>query len=259
MPTAAEIEQFLFAWAPREGAMDWDNVGLLVGDPDQEIRRVLVALDITEAVADEAIAHDCQMIVSHHPVMNCRWLPVQSLREDRQQGRLLRKLVRNDICAVCMHTNLDVAEGGVNDVLAETLQLIDPGPLPGSDGVCRQGRLAQPMTLKEFAVFVRDRLGCHDLRFADGGKPVCRVAVGGGACGEYADAALAAGCDTMVTSDLKYHDLLDHAGQGINLIDAGHFPTEDPICGHIISRLENAFPNLELRKSEVHREVIETI
>ena len=118
MPTVREIEQALFRLAPKEGAMDWDNVGQLLGDPEAEVRRVLVALDITEAVADEAIAEDCQLIVSHHPVMNCKWLPVQTVRQDTPQGHLLLKILRSGLSAICMHTNLDVAPGGVNDALA---------------------------------------------------------------------------------------------------------------------------------------------
>ena len=118
MPTVREIEQALFRLAPKEGAMDWDNVGQLLGDPEAEVRRVLVALDITEAVADEAIAENCQLIVSHHPVMNCKWLPVQTVRQDTPQGHLLLKILRSGLSAICMHTNLDVAPGGVNDALA---------------------------------------------------------------------------------------------------------------------------------------------
>ena len=123
MPTVREIERALFALAPREGAMGWDNVGQLLGDPEAEVSRVLVALDITEDVADEAIASGCGLIVAHHPVMNCKWLPVQTVRQDTPQGRLLIKLLTHGVSAICMHTNLDVAEGGVNDCLAETLKL----------------------------------------------------------------------------------------------------------------------------------------
>ena len=123
MPTVREIEQALFRLAPKEGAMDWDNVGQLLGDPEAEVRRVLVALDITEAVADEAIAENCQLIVSHHPVMNCKWLPVQTVRQDTPQGHLLLKILRSGLSAICMHTNLDVAPGGVNDALAAALGL----------------------------------------------------------------------------------------------------------------------------------------
>lgn len=134
MQTVRKIEESLFAFAPRAGAMEWDNVGLLLGDPEKKISRILVALDITEAVADEAIATGCRLIVAHHPLMNCKWLPVQTVREDTPQGHLLLKLLRAGISAICMHTNLDVAPGGVNDVLSGVLKLEDPGPL-GTDGL----------------------------------------------------------------------------------------------------------------------------
>ena len=258
MPTAAELEKSLFELAPREGAMDWDNVGLLIGDPDRPVSSILVALDITEAVADEAIAAGCDAIVAHHPVMNCRWLPVQTLRTDEPQGRLLRKLVKADIAAVCMHTNLDTAEGGVNDALAGALELIDPGPL-SPDGLGRVGTLKAPMALPEFAAFVKERLGCNGLRWADAGKPVYRVAVGGGACGDFERAAIDAGCDTFVTSDIKYHQFLDAPTHGINLMDAGHFPTENPVCEKLISYLKQQFPELNIVKSASHREVIQYI
>lgn len=256
MPRAGEIERALFRLAPGAGAMDWDNVGLLVGDPVQPVSRCLVALDITEAVVDEAIESGCKLIVAHHPVMNCRWLPVQTIREDTPQGHLLRRLIRHEICAICMHTNLDVAVGGVNDALAQKLELVDPGPLC-ENGLGRVGTLPQPMTLREFARFVSHQLGCNGLRYADAGKLVFRVGIGGGACGEFADDAAAAGCDTYVTADLSYHQFLDAAGKGINLLDAGHFPTEDPVCAKLITFLSEQFPDLNITKAASHREVIQ--
>ena len=256
MPTVREIEQALFELAPREGAMDWDNVGHLLGDPDSQVSRVLVALDITEDVADEAISHGCELIVAHHPVMNCRWLPVQSVRSDTPQGHLLLKLLRNGVSAICMHTNLDVAWGGVNDILAEKLKLVDPGPLC-DNGLGRVGRLEEPMDLADFVRFVSRSLGCNGVRYAGAGKPVCRVAVGGGACGDFEDDAIRAGCDTFVTADLSYHQFLDAKGKGINLIDAGHFPTEDPVCEKVITYLTDRFPELAVSKSASHKEVIQ--
>lgn len=256
MPTVREIEQALFELAPREGAMDWDNVGHLLGDPDSQVSRVLVALDITEDVADEALAHGCELIVAHHPVMNCRWLPVQSVRSDTPQGHLLLKLLRNGVSAICMHTNLDVAWGGVNDVLAEKLKLVDPGPLC-DNGLGRVGRLEEPMDLADFVRFVSRSLGCNGVRYAGAGKPVCRVAVGGGACGDFEDDAIRAGCDTFVTADLSYHQFLDAKGKGINLIDAGHFPTEDPVCEKLVQYVSDRFQELVVTKSTSHREVIQ--
>ena len=256
MPTVREIEQALFDLAPKDCAMDWDNVGQLLGDPEQAVEKVLVALDITEHVADEAIETGCQLIVAHHPVMNCKWLPVQTVRNDTPQGHLLLKLLRNGVSAICMHTNLDVAWGGVNDILAEKLKLVDPGPLC-DNGLGRVGRLEEPMDLADFVRFVSRSLGCNGVRYAGAGKPVCRVAVGGGACGDFEDDAIRAGCDTFVTADLSYHQFLDAKGKGINLIDAGHFPTEDPVCEKLVQYVSDRFQELVVTKSTSHREVIQ--
>ena len=256
MPTVREIEQALFELAPGEAAMEWDNVGHLLGDPDQAVERVLVALDITEGVADEAIASGCQLVVAHHPVMNCRWTPVQNIRDDTFQGHLFLKLLRNNVSAICMHTNLDIAWGGVNDALAQRLELVDPGPLC-ENGLGRVGEYPESVALADYVRFVCHALGCNGLRYADAGKPVRRVAVGGGACGEFEDDAIRAGCDTFVTADLSYHAFLDARGKGINLIDAGHFPTEDPVCEKVITYLTDRFPELAVSKSASHKEVIQ--
>jgi putative NIF3 family GTP cyclohydrolase 1 type 2 len=119
------------------------------------------------------------------------------------------------------------------------------------------GSLKEPMHLEEFVKFVSRSLGCNGVRYAGAGKQVCRVAVGGGSCGNSQDAVIAAGCDTFVTSDLGYHDFLDAAGKGINLIDAGHFPTEDVVCKEVISYLTARFPELSVEKSTSHKEVIQ--
>ena len=256
MPTVRELEQALFELAPKSGAMEWDNVGHLLGDPDQAVERVLVALDITEGVADEAIASGCQLVVAHHPVMNCRWTPVQNIRDDTFQGHLFLKLLRNNVSAICMHTNLDIAWGGVNDALAQRLELVDPGPLC-ENGLGRVGEYPESVALADYVRFVCQALGCNGLRYADAGKPVRRVAVGGGACGEFEEDAIRAGCDTFVTADLSYHQFLDAAGKGINLIDAGHFPTEDPVCEKVITYLTDRFPELAVSKSASHKEVIQ--
>ena len=256
MTTVHEIEQALFELAPKDLAMSWDNVGQLLGDPEQSVEKVLVALDITEGVADEAIASGCQLVVAHHPVMNCRWTPVQNIRDDTFQGHLFLKLLRNNVSAICMHTNLDIAWGGVNDALAQRLELVDPGPLC-ENGLGRVGEYPESVALADYVRFVCRALGCNGLRYADAGKPVRRVAVGGGACGEFEEDAIRAGCDTFVTADLSYHQFLDAAGKGINLIDAGHFPTEDPVCEKVITYLTDRFPELAVSKSASHKEVIQ--
>ena len=249
MTTVREIESFLYGWAPRELAESWDNVGLLVGDPEAAVERVLVALDITPQVAEEALERGCQLIVAHHPVMNCAWHPVQTVRADDRQGRTLTALLRGGVAAICMHTNLDAAEGGVNDILAEKLGLTQPEMLT-EEKIGRIGTLKCEIPLVEFTHSVIELLGCNGLRYVDAGRPVHRVAVGGGACGCYIPQAIAAGCDTFVTSDLRYHDFLDTTA--LNLIDAGHFPTEDVICAPLVEYLQKAFPAATVIKTTAH-------
>lgn len=253
MTTVHDIENMLFAWAPRDLAADWDNVGHLVGEGCSAVHRVLVSLDITEPVVEEAVAIGADLIVSHHPIMNCNWHKVQHVIDEDAQGRMVMKLLRHGISAICMHTNLDAAEGGVNDVLANALGLSDLSPL-NDEKIGRIGTTKCEIPLVEFTSFVLKSLRCNGLRYTDSGRPVHRVAVGGGACGEYIENAMALGCDTFVTSDLKYHEFLDHGA--INLIDAGHFPTENLICPEIVSRLQSAFPDLRLCLSQAHRQEI---
>lgn len=253
MQTVREIEQALYRLAPKDGAMHGDNVGHLVGDPEREVQHVLVALDVTEGVVDEAIAKGCDLIVAHHPVINSNWAPVQTVRYDTLKGRMLMKLIQNGISVIAMHTNLDVAAGGVNDRLAQQLGLQNVETM--ENGLIRIGTLPQTMELRNFAAFVKDALGCNGVRYSDAGKMVSKVAVGGGTCGDYEAEVLAAGCDTFVTADLKYHQFLD--ARDINLVDAGHFPTEDPVCAVLIQYITAQFPELSAEKSASHREVIQ--
>ena len=254
MASVKEIEAKLYDWAPRELAESWDNVGLLVGSGEREVKKILVALDITETVAQEALDTGSGLIVAHHPVMNCTWHKVQNVLDDNAQGRILTKLLKNDVAAICMHTNLDAAEGGVNDCLAEKLGICDTISL-NEEKIGRVGTLSCEKGLEEFLSDVVKSLNCGGLRYRDGGKRVYRVAVGGGACGDFIPQAIAHGCDTFVTSDLSYHEFLDT--QGLNLIDAGHFPTENVVCEAIKAYLDRHFPDTETVISTLHGDVIQ--
>lgn len=263
MAAVRQIEEFLFSKAPKELAMDWDNVGLLVGFPDREVDKILVALDITGEVADEAAGLGAQLIVAHHPVMNCAWEKVQTVRSDTVQGSILIKLLTAGISGICMHTNLDAVAGGVNDALAQRLGLshveqlhpdgVDPQGRPY--GIGRVGEAAGFADAKSFAAFVRDALRADGLRLEDAGRPVRRVAVGGGACGGMLSDAAAKGCDTFVTADVKYDVFLTARALGVNLIDAGHFSTENVVCPVLASWLGEGFPEAEVVLSQRHKEV----
>ena len=257
MTTVRDIYNALFAFAPASMKMDWDNVGLLCGRFDAPVDTVLVALDPMPDVIDEAKKTGAQCIVTHHPLF---FDPPRAINETTLAGRSVLELIEHGIAAVNLHTNLDVCPGGVNDVLAETLGLTEVSVLnpTGTDargrpyGLIRTG-MVREQRLAEFAAFVKSALSCPGLRFADAGKPVRRVAVGGGSCGSAIDEVLAAGCDTFVTADLKYHQFEEARWRGLNLIDAGHFETEDPVCEVLAMLLRERFPELRVLKSTVHR------
>lgn len=253
MPTVHDIESALYALAPKALAAEWDNVGLLAGSADREVRSVLVALDITEPVVDEAERMGADLIVSHHPVI---FHPVKSITDRDPSGRLLIRLVRSGTGAVCMHTNLDAAQGGVNDALASALGLQDAAPA-AEGGIARIGTLPETMALPGFLARVRNALRPNGIRYVDGGRPIRKVAAGGGACGDFLWEAAALGCDAFVTADLKYNHFLDAGVLGLTVIDAGHFPTEDVVCPMVVRYLREKFPEVQVEKSAVHREVIQ--
>ena len=254
MASVHDIEQALYELAPRELAAEWDNVGLLAGRRDRAVHKVLVSLDVTAAVAEEARQWGAELIAAHHPVI---FHPVKRVTDQDPAGEILLRLAEHGIAAVCMHTNLDAAQGGVNDALAAALQLEEVAPLEGGGGIARTGRLPRPVSVPDFLFAVQEALGAGGLRYTDGAKPISRVAVGGGACGEFLWAAAAAGCDAFVTADVKYNQFLDAAALGLTLVDAGHFPTEDVVCPVLARYLSGRFPELTVRKSASHREVIQ--
>lgn len=263
--TIEQVYERLNAWAPFETQMDFDNAGLLVGRQNQPVSRILTALDITKEVILEAAGQGCQLIVSHHPVI---FHPVKSMTDGDPVGEKLLLLAEHRIGAICAHTNLDAAQGGVNECLARTLGLSAVEQLH-QDGVDSQGRpygigrvgLAHEsgLTAKEYAAYVKERLGAASVRFADGGKPVHKVAVGGGSCGSMLLDALEKGCDTFITADVKYDQYLEARALRLTLMDAGHFPTEQVVVPPLAQFLAQAFPELEVSVSAVHGEVYEGV
>lgn len=259
MTTVGMVYEFLQEKAPFELQEGFDNAGFLVGREEASVSKILVALDITEQVVQEAAEQGAQLIVAHHPVI---FGGVKSVTDETVIGRVLLSLIENGIAAICAHTNLDAVEGGVNDALAVRLGLTDIGQLKQT-GVDGQGRpygigrvgfvMEQP--LYDFAMAVKRLLGANGIRLVDGGRPVHMVAVGGGACADFVNDALAQGCDTFVTSDVKYHQFLEARALGLNLVDAGHFPTEDVVCPVLRNWLAKRFPHVSVSISQRHMEV----
>ena len=242
MTTVGGVLEALCRMAPIEQKMEFDNAGLLVGDAGQEVSRVLLCLDITREVIEEAKRQECQLIVSHHPLFFT--LP-KALRSDAYETQKVSQLIQYGISAICMHTNLDCAAGGVNDVLLQRLKLSGGGSF-GEHALGRIGYCNESMALREFALFVKEALGCRVVRFVDGGRPVCKVGVVGGSGGDFVGQALLAGCDTLVTADVKHHQFLEASERGLNLLDVGHYHTERPVLDAVRAFLEEQQMSLTL-------------
>ena len=258
MATVNDILIFLETLAPRSMKMDWDNVGLLCGSRKAEVSKILVALDPFEGVCEEAAATGADLIVTHHPLI---FQALKSVTDETSIGRSIQLLCRNGISAINAHTNLDCAPGGVNDRLAAALglseiQVINPMGVDADGrewGLLRKGTAAEQL-LSDFLPTVKAALGCEGLRYVEVGKTVCNVAVGGGACASELMDAYHAGCDTFVTSDVKYNQFWDAKDLGMNLIDAGHFYTENPITACLAEKIAARFPEVEVKISETHRD-----
>ena len=261
MATVKDILSFLGTLAPEYMKEDWDNVGLLCGRQEKEVKRILVALDPFEHVCREAAELGADLLVTHHPLI---FEAPKAITDDNSIGRSILLLARHGISAVNAHTNLDCAPGGVNDVLANALglrdvEIIDPA---GTDengkpyGLLRCGYVKET-DLDAFLALVKGNLGTPVLRFARGNRPVKKVAVGGGSCAGALRLVAEAGCDTFVTADVKYNQFWDARELGVNLIDAGHFYTENPVVPVLAAAIAKTFPEIEVKVSEKHSDCME--
>ena len=253
MTTVQQVYEVMQRLAPPELAEHWDNPGLLV-DCGGNVRRVLVTLDITPEVVAEAAAKQCTVIVAHHPVI---FDPLKRLCP----ADVPYQLVQAGISAICMHTNLDAAEGGVNEVLAGIFGMRDWEVF--ADGCGRVGEV-EPITVPELARKAQAVLGgrCNrprsgpavQVKFADTGRTVRRLAVISGAGGSMFEDALAVGADCLLTGEANHHAAIDAVRLGLSLVAAGHYATEFPVCAAIADRLHAAFPELEVRVSGENRD-----
>ena len=259
MVTVKDILDCVQSFAPQYMKESWDKVGLNCGRLSAPVTKVLVALDPFEAVCKEAREMGAQLLVTHHALI---WQP-GFVTDETAWGRNTLSLIENGIAHINAHTNLDCAPDGVNDTLAHKLglkniQVISPS---GTDeqgreyGLLRQGEVAQ-QPLEQFMKTVKEQLGCPGLRYVNCGKPVSKVAVGGGACAGFMQQAVAAGCDTFVTADVRYNQFWDAQDLGINLIDAGHFHTENPVCQVLADVISKAFPELTVEISKNHSDTM---
>ena len=235
-----QILALLQTAAPQELALDWDNVGLLV-DAGAPVDGVLTTLDITPAVVREVVENDCQLIVSHHPVI---FHPIKRLAA----ADVPAQLMKNGISAICMHTNLDAAEGGVNDTLSDILGIAADGRESFAEGCGRIGT-TMPTTVEALARFCADTLH-SGVKYVNGDKPVTRLAEVSGGGGSYLQEAIDRGADCLVTGEAAHHIALLAKERGVGLVIAGHWGTEHAIADVLAARISAAFPQLTVAHAE---------
>ena len=249
MSTVKDILQFIESVAPPELKLEGDNIGLLCGHADKEVKTVLVALDPFVSVCREAVEENADLLVTHHPIIHGT---ISAVTDQSTFGQAILELMAHNISAVNAHTNLDCADGGVNDTLASRVGLSDIQKIAADPhGLLRMGRVEE-QALEAFLPKVKANLGCAGLRYVDSGKRVHKVAVGGGSCGSELAAVVAAGCDTFVTADVKYNQFWDAKMLGVNMIDAGHFFTENPVVAVLAEKIQAAFPQIQVKISKNH-------
>lgn len=204
-------------------AYDWDHVGLQVGDVNREVKNIMVALDATTPVIDEAVHKAIDLIITHHPFI---FSPLQSIDFTTAQGKKIQKVIQNDIAVYTVHTNYDVAPGGMNDVLAEAIGLQRVKPFAMIDdvhGLGRIGKLNRKCDLLEWISHLKDRLNLVSVNYVKSHPSVENIAIIGGSGGKYIHDAKVAGADVLITGDVTYHTAIDAKEMGLNLIDIGHF------------------------------------
>ena len=234
LATAKWIIDVMEAWAPAKWAMQSDNVGLLVGDKSKPVNKVLTALDLSEDVLLEAVNGCFDFIIVHHPLISSHVQPVDRITSDTVLGKKIMTLISNDIGLFCAHTNLDVAPGGVNDLLFGVLGLIDKENLTiAKDSnyptLGLVGQLSQPMALADFAKYVGNALNVKGIRYTGSSNiQISKVGLcgGGGANQQLAKSALEKKCNVYITGDIGYHFAMSSLECGLPLIDATHYATE---------------------------------
>lgn len=246
----SEILSFLYASAPKSLAESFDNTGLLVGDGNAEVSGIVVSLDCFDEVIDYAEDLGANLIVTHHPVI---FDPLKSVTADS----VVYKLISKSISVISMHTNLDQADGGVNDALCDAMGLYDIEVLTSDDGFSlRKGYLDTPEDPYSFARQIKEALG-GSVKFVPGDRDISSVAVCSGSGADFLACAKNAGADALVTADIKHHMFIEAGRIGISLYDAGHFNTEDVIVPVLCRNISEAFPDITV--TECHYSKIESI
>ncbi len=240
--TVKELYKELDTRIPRTLSCEWDNDGLMCcPDGDRQVKKVLVALDVTDKTIDAAIDGGYDLIVAHHPFI---FKGLKSINDENHVAENAIRIIKNGISIFSFHTRLDAVEGGVNDTLATLLRLEDVCVF-GEGNLGRIGYLSEEVSAEELAKRVKEALRADGVFLSDAGVPCKRIAVLGGGGDDFIASAIAAGADAYISGELKYHSMTDAPQLGINLISAGHFHTENPVCAALCGMIQKISPDIK--------------
>jgi len=258
MPTVADIARWFDQVTPLALAEDWDNVGLLVGDANEPVERIMTCLTLTPASVEEAVRERAGLVVAHHPLP---FKPLPRVTTDTTPGRLVWQLARGGVAVYSPHTAFDSAETGINQRLAEALELDDIRPLvepavdapPGGTG--RRGILRTPCTLAELGERIARLLHVPGLhRIGEATTSVRQIGIACGAAGTLLGAAHRAGCDTFLTGEASFHTCLEAESLGIGMLLPGHYATERHGVERLAEAIQSAFPGTLVWASRAERD-----
>ena len=256
--TAGEIAALIEEIAPVSIQMSFDNSGFLVGSRESRVSRVMLALEVSDDVIKDAIKQECQMIITHHPLI---FYAEKSVTADTYQGKLLLQLISSGIALYSSHTPLDAAPGGCNDVLCDMFGLKDVcGIVPlGRSGereyfCARTGSV--DATVRELALTACKKLGTDRVAVVDCGKRIRRLAVCSGSGGGILNECIAAGADALLTGELSYHEALALREAGISAIICGHYQTEVPVLNSLLGHLQKRINVLKYNTDAVITSVV---
>ena len=240
--------------APPSLKEDYDNVGLMVGDNEKEVNKVLLALDCTKEVIEEAKSLKAQMIITHHPLL---FRKASRIVYEDLQGFKIIELIKNDISLYSSHTNLDSVKGGINESIVKVLgfengEIIEPCRIKGYEdsGVGRMVTLEESMDIEELINRVKSRLMINNLRAVVESKIIKKIAIINGSGQDYFNIAAQMGADCIITGDTTYHFASDYKEMGISILDPGHFSTEWIIFLEVMKKIEDKFKNIEFIHSK---------
>ena len=235
--TVQNIFDFLNGLFPVNTACDFDNAGFLIGNGKTEVEKALISLDCTLETVKVAKENGCNLIITHHPVI---FSPLKNILK----GSIAYELISNDIAVISMHTNLDMADGGVSEWLCKSIGLENIVPVTADNGfILRAGEITA-VSADCFAEKIKKALGGF-VRYTDGGKEIKKVLVCSGSGGEFLETAIACGYDAFVSAEIKHHQLLMANDFGVSVFDAGHFNTEDIIVEPLCKLLKAKFGEIE--------------